>query len=113
MFAAYYAAESVRQSAQGKCTSQTGTGGELLCPLVLRSVLQDYFGKDGMVEYNPMCARVLTTDQTCVWAMLVALYTLGLVAFVVDSDAVAKRVQSAVNVLWPCIKEIALGNVQS
>lgn len=66
-----------------------------------------------MAKYNPTCVRVLSTDQNRVWAMLVVLYTLGVVAFVVDSDMVAERVQSVVNMLWPCIKDVALGNTQS
>ena len=45
--------------------------------------------------------------------MFVVLYTLGVVAFVVESDLVEERVQSAVNALSPCIRDVALGNHQS
>lgn len=113
VFAAYYVAESVRQSAQGKCRSTRGTGRKFQCSLPLPGVFEEYFGKDGMAECNHTCVRVLSTDQTRVWAMFVVLYTLGVVAFVVESDLVEERVQSAVNALWPCIRDVALGNHQS
>lgn len=110
VFAAYYAAESVRQSAHGKCTGEIGTGEKLVSSVVFQSVFREYFGQDGMAEYNPTCVRVLNTNQARVWAMLVVLYTLGVVAYVVESDKVAQRVQSVVDMLWPCMKEIALAN---
>lgn len=106
-FSVFYRSESMRQTASHSATECADPS---LCVTALEKLYLDYFGEDVGDELVLQDVESLRGDQITVWSMLLALYTVGVLGFVFDSDAVALRVQAIVDVLWPCVKRVALAN---
>lgn len=108
VFAAFYRTESLRQSAS-KDTAHAQCRHASTCVPDLERLYEEYFGTDVAHDSALDGVASLTGDQVIVWSILMALYTIGVLGFAVNSTVVGNRVQHIVDALWPCVRSVALG----
>ncbi|KAK4073280.1 hypothetical protein Purlil1_13119 [Purpureocillium lilacinum] len=108
VFAAFYRTESLQQSAS-KGTTHAECPHASTCVPALERLYAGYFGTDAADDSALDGVASLTGDQAIVWSILMALYTIGVLGFAVNSTVVGYRVQQIVDALWPCVRSVALG----
>ena len=81
-----------------------------MCSPELQQLYEDYFDTNKADVSVLDGVSSLTGDQVVVWSILMALYTVGVLGFAVESTIVGQRVQKIVDALWPCVKRVALGH---
>lgn len=109
VLSAFYRSESMRQSADIEYLDSAGHE-PLFCVAALEKLYLDYSEAGGGVVESLAFEGVdlIRGDGVVAWSMLLALYTVGVLGFAVDSFVVVRRVQTVVRALWPCVKRILL-----